>query len=311
VWEGRQLVPKGYRLRLPADAKSWTSVLLAQQLDAKDQYINQPRARSYRVRKGDSLVSVAKRNGVTVAALASINDLAENAALRPRVTLRLPDLPATRVAQVQTSVAANEPAATPTPDAAAKINERLAEQRAEARAVAQRQHTPEPVTASEARAESPSLAPGGAIARTSESIDYAISDDNRIMVAAEETLGHYAQWLNVSASRLRSLNRLSPRAAVPLGRQLTLDFSKATREQFDTRRREFHEALQATFFAAHRIVGTQVYVTRRGDSLWLVAQRYGGMPAWLVLHYNPDIDFNALRAGLEIVIPKVEALSPA
>jgi membrane-bound lytic murein transglycosylase D len=311
VWEGRQFVPKGYRLRLPAEAKSWTSALLAQQLDTQDQYINQPRARSYRVRNGDSLVSVARRNGVTVKALASINGLAEDTALRPRVTLRLPDVSATRVAQVQTSTAAKQPTAAATPDATAKVNETLAEQRAEARAFAQRQRAPEPVTASEARAESPSLAPGGAIARTSESIDYAISDQGQITVAAEETLGHYAQWLNVSASRLRSLNRLSPRAAVPLGRQLTLDFSKATREQFDGKRREFHEALQATFFTAHRIVGTQVYVTRRGDSLWLVSQRYGGMPAWLVLHYNPDIDFNTLRAGLEIVIPKVEALPPA
>jgi membrane-bound lytic murein transglycosylase D len=311
VWEGRQFVPKGYRLRLPAEAKNWSSVLLAQQLDVKDQYINQPRSRSYRVRSGDSLVTVARRHDVTVKAIAGLNGLAEDAALRPRVTLRLPDVPATRVAQWQAAVETTPPAVTATPDVAAKVNEALAEQRAEARAVAQRQRAPEPVTASEARSESPSLAPGGAVARTSESIDYGISADNRIVVAAEETLGHYAQWLNVSASHLRSLNRVGARSAMPLGRTLTLDFSKASREQFDARRREFHEALQAAFFAGHRIVGTQVYVTRRGDSLWQVSQRHGGMPAWLVLHYNPDIDFNMLRAGLEIVIPKVETLQPA
>ncbi len=95
-----------------------------------------------------------------------------------------------------------------------------------------------------------------------------------------------------------------------MGRRLKLDFWKVPQAQFESRRREFHEQLQALFFANHRITGTQVHVARRGDSLWNVAQRNGGLPTWLVLHYNPDIDFAALRAGLQIVIPKVE-LVPA
>ena len=31
----------------------------------------------------------------------------------------------------------------------------------------------------------------------------------------------------------------------------------------------------------------------------------------LLQHYNPDVNFSDLRAGVEIVIPKVEALNPA
>jgi hypothetical protein len=42
-----------------------------------------------------------------------------------------------------------------------------------------------------------------------------------------------------------------------------------------------------------------------------VAQRNGQLPAWLVLHYNPDVDFGALRAGLELVIPQVELVPVA
>ncbi|MEO6081410.1 MAG: transglycosylase SLT domain-containing protein [Steroidobacteraceae bacterium] len=306
VWNGSQYVPKGYKLRLPVEAKSWTGVSLAQQLDATDQYVNQPRERSYRARAGDTLATVARRNGVGINVLAKLNGMEADEALRARQTLRLPGVPATRVvlakaeAAAGLAVAANVPATTP--------SETLAEQRAETLAVAKQQKKDaQPVTASEARAESPSLVPGGAVASTSESIDYSIGADNTIRVIAEETLGHYAQWLNVPASRLRALNRLSATAAVPLGRRLTLDFSNTSREQFEVRRREYHDAFQAAFFADHRIVGTRVYVTRRGDSLWGVSQRNGGLPAWLVLHYNPDIDFIALRAGLEIVIPRVEA----
>jgi membrane-bound lytic murein transglycosylase D len=167
------------------------------------------------------------------------------------------------------------------------------------------------VSASEVVAESPSLVPGGAVARASESIDFSIAADNSIRVAAEETIGHYADWLKLPASRLRTLNKVSAGANVQLGRAFKLDFSKVSKTQFDTARRSYHDAMQATFFAGHRITGTQVYVARRGDSLWNVAQRNGNLPAWLVLHYNPDLDFGALRAGQQIVIPKVEALPPA
>jgi membrane-bound lytic murein transglycosylase D len=310
VWNGSQFVPKGYRLRLPVEAKSWTVASLGQQLDPMDQYVNQPRERSYRAKSGDTLATVARRNGLSIKVLARLNGMDEDEALRRRQTLRLPGVPATRITPANGgagSVVAATAAQPETAKVAAKVSETLAVQRAETRAVAKQQQDPQPVTAAEAQADSPSLVPGGAVASSTESVDYGIGTDNSIHVAAEETIGHYAQWLNVSASHLRALNRLGAAAAVPLGRRLKLDFSKTPREQFDARRREFHDAMQATFFAAHRITGTQVYVTRRGDSLWAVSQRHGGLPAWLVLHYNPDIDFNALRAGLEIVIPKVEA----
>ena len=51
-----------------------------------------------------------------------------------------------------------------------------------------------------------------------------------------------------------------------------------------------------------------MYVTRRGDSLWSVTQRYGRVPAWLLQQYNPDIEFSTLQAGFEIVVPKIETL---
>ena len=192
------------------------------------------------------------------------------------------------------------------------VSETLADQRAEERvAAAQRKPVAEPVTVSEAQEDGPSLVPGGAVAQAAEAIDYTVASDNSIRVAAEETIGHYADWLDLSASRLRALNKLRARSTVIMGRSLKLDFSKVSREQFEEKRRAYHDALQAGFFAAHRITGTQVYVIRRGDSLWNVTQRNGGLPAWLVLHYNPDIDFSSLRTGVEIVIPKVEAVPAA
>src|SRR5690606_7646949 len=106
-----------------------------------------------------------------------------------------------------------------------KVAAAVEERRIEARVVQQanqKAEVAEPVTASEARAESPSLAPGTPVAQAAEAIDFSIGQDNTIRVAAEETLGHFADWLGVSSSRLRSLNRLSASAAVPQGRRLKL-----------------------------------------------------------------------------------------
>jgi membrane-bound lytic murein transglycosylase D len=320
VWEGRQHVPKGYLLRLPPTASQWTTRQVALVVDQKDQFLGQPRPRSYRVRSGDTLSGVAARHGLSVQQLATLNGISSKAMLKVGQNLRLPqDAPAAPVAAVAAAIEAGEPAATitriqPRDPAPAQVAEELKVQRAESQAVAQareRVEAAEPVTATEAREESPSLGPGGAVASATEAVDLHIADDNTIRVAAEETIGHYADWLGLSASRVRSLNGLSARTSVSLGRRIKLDFSRVTREAFEEKRRLYHETLQAAFFAGHRIVGTRVYVVRRGDSLWNIAQQNGALPTWLVLHYNPDVDFDGLRAGQQIVVPRVEVLPAA
>jgi membrane-bound lytic murein transglycosylase D len=319
VWEGHQYVPKGYRLRLPPEKGNLTAQELAQRVDPSQQFLGQPRPRIYVVRSGDTLTGVAARHKVGLGQLAALNGLSDKARLKVGQRLRLPtDAPAAPVAAVAAAIEAGEPGAraTPAPRAPApeKVAERIAERRAEEQAVAQAKQAAEeaePVSATEARAEGPALAPGAPVASAVEAIDYSIGEDGTIRVAAEETLGHFADWLGVPASRLRSLNGLSAAATVAQGRKLRLDFSKVSREQFEQRRRAYHEALQAEFFAGHRIVGTLEYVVKSGDSLWNIAHRHGPLPTWLVAVYNPDVDFDTLRRGQRIVIPRVEALPPA
>jgi membrane-bound lytic murein transglycosylase D len=96
-----------------------------------------------------------------------------------------------------------------------------------------------------------------------------------------------------------------------LGQKLRLEFVKVSREQFEQQRREFHSRLQAQFFAEHRILGTEIYIVRRGDTLWNVTQRYSSLPIWLLQQYNPDSDLSELRAGSQLVMPRVEALQAA
>lgn len=317
VWDGRRLVPAGYRLRLPTEAGAWTTAQLANQLGNMDQYLGQPRSRSYRVRSGDTIERVAKKQGVTAVQIARLNHMAVSDSLQGRRNLRLPDIPPARIAGApsepvlvvaEADVApAPAPVAAPTPPSPPPP--KAAPGPAPTRPLAAAAPA-EPVTGAQARAESPSLAPGEA-AQVDEGVEFAVATNGTIRVATDETLGHYAEWLRLPTSRLRTLNGLRGAAVVPLGRSLKLDFSRVPIEQFEQQRRAFHQSRQAAFFAGHRITGTEVYVARRGDSLWAVTKRYAAVPTWLLQHYNPDVDFADLRAGVEIVIPKVESLPPA
>jgi membrane-bound lytic murein transglycosylase D len=167
----------------------------------------------------------------------------------------------------------------------------------------------EPVSAAQAEALGPALGPAIETPMTADPIDYSIGKDDTIAVVAEETLGHYADWLKVSANRLRQVNKMKFGQPVIIGRKLKLDFARVSREDFERTRREFHRTLQASYFAGHRILGTEVYIVRRGDSLWTVTQRYARLPMWLLQQYNPDTDFGDMRPGTELVVPKVEEMS--
>src|SRR5215472_5081467 len=167
----------------------------------------------------------------------------------------------------------------------------------------------QPLSAALAEALGPALGPAADAEQSADPFDYRVAQDDTIQVAAEETLGHYADWLGVNSARLRELNHLKVRSPVLIGRRIKLDFSRVTREVFETLRHEYHRELQAAYFAGHRIVGTEIRIARSGDSVWTLSQHRPQLPLWLLQQYNPDLDLTALRAGTQIVMPRVEEVA--
>jgi membrane-bound lytic murein transglycosylase D len=335
VWEGRLRVPRAYRLRLPDGGEHWTSELLAQRLKPAELFAGQPTPPHYRVHRGDTLALLADRFGLPIQQLARLNGLRTSARLRPGRSLVLPET-------VPVTVAANPPPAAPgvkPPEAAAppvriastggravaapplagavtpeEAQRESAEDAAAAEAteevvtVTASRHGaagPQPVSAEQAEALAPGVGPASEAQQSADPTDYSVARDDTIRVATDETLGHYADWLSVSAARLRALNHMSFRKPVLVGHRIRLDFRNVSRESFEQRRKEYHRELQASYFAAHRIVGTEVYIARSGDSLWTLTQHTAALPEWLLQQYNPDIDFASLHAGTQIVIPRV------
>jgi membrane-bound lytic murein transglycosylase D len=166
----------------------------------------------------------------------------------------------------------------------------------------------EPVSArqTDSAALLPVVAPTGG---GSDTTDYSVGPDNIATVQAAETLGHFANWTQTDQNALRVLNKLHKSAMVSVGRKIKLDLSRVSAAQFLAVRREYHRQLQDTFFAAHRIAGTETYLIKRGDSLWTIAQQHEAMPVWLVTQYNPDVDFSEMRPGTSISLPRVEPIN--
>jgi membrane-bound lytic murein transglycosylase D len=273
VWQGRRQVPKGYHLRLPASGQNWDGALLARRLG------------------GEAPVRVA--------------------VAQPSQPVLTPAKPAAPVkptpAPVVEAAKATAPQAGAIPTVTAQI-----ESAKDAKAVAmigKPATRAEPVTAAQAEELGPSLGPALETPPSADPIDYSIATDSTIRVAADETLGHYAEWLGTNAAKLRQVNKMKYGKPVLIGRRIKLEFDKISREDFEQQRREYHRVLQASYFAAHRIVGTDVYILRRGDSLWTVTQRAGQLPVWLLQQYNPDVDMGEMRPGVEIVVPKVEEVT--
>jgi len=227
----------------------------------------------------------------------------------PLLASRAPALPP------EPSAAAVEAVAPPSPGGAVSAEEAVRESAEDAAAAAAAEaasakphaaSAPQPVSAAQAEALGPALGPAADAEQSADPFDYSVAQDGTIRVAAEETLGHYADWLGVTSARLRELNHMKFRSPMLIGQRVRLDFSLVTREVFETLRHEYHRELQAAYFAGHRIVGTEIRIARAGDSVWTLSQHRAQLPLWLVQQYNPDLDLTALRTGTQIVMPRVE-----
>lgn len=246
---------------------------------------------SYIVREGDTLATIAVQTGVEPESLMRFNHLSDSDHIYEGQVLTL--------SSGAVHAAAEEVLAA----------QALEDERADEAIAAQaRAHSGPILNAAEAQEQGPALLADAAAPASADPIDYSVQPDGSLIVVAAETIGHYADWLGLPASSLRALNGMRGRSNVRIGKRFKLNFAHVTRTQFEQRRIEYHRRMQTEYFAAHRISGSDTYVARRGDSLWSVTRR-GSLPIWLLQQYNPDVDFDDLRPGTQIVLPRVEDAS--
>jgi len=257
----------------------------------------EPGTQIYTVRNGDTLGQIARRSGVPERDLLAYNALVNGNRIYAGQKLRLvanetPD--SAPVHLVDRTAAVNQPVEwsiigpEPGPVSVDAPGEPVISEAAVAQSV-------------EAPAEQ-----GADTAMLADPSDYLVAADGTIEIQAEETLGHYASWLNIRTQKLRDLNHYSFRKPVIIGRRLRLDFTRVTAEQFAAKRIAYHRELQEAFFARYRIFNTTVHEFRRGESLFVLSLRRFKVPVWLLRQYNPDLDLDRIKPGTRIIIPQIE-----
>ncbi len=240
----------------------------------------------YTVRRGDTLDKISKRFGVTQDAIVALNGLRNRHQIRAGQTLFIPG---------NGEAAVTEPGAAKPAKLETQPRE-VAEQPAAKQAIAA--PTEAPADQAAQRSVVPMLLP-------LSSERYSVRPDGTIEVQPGETLGHFADWLEIPTSSLRHRNHLQFDSALPIGTKLSLDFSRVSAKRFQERRVAHHRALQSAFYGAYEIAGTEEYVLQRGDSLWKLTRGSQSVPVWLLREYNPDLDLGSLRAGQRLTIPKI------
>jgi len=309
IWNKARLVPRGYALRIPGTPQAADIAAAWARLPLTMRYVVQRNDGPHRVRRGETLASIAAASGVSLNQLLAANGSSGTRELARGEVVHIP-MPASRA---EASVAGAAAPATPAAAATSVVAATTAPP-----ALVLPEAQPEPVIArppppkepvSERQAESTALLPAAAPSGNADTTDYSVGPGNTVVVQAAETLGHFADWSKVGSQSLLALNRLHKNAMVTLGHKVKLDLSRVSAAQFEATRREYHRQLQETFFATHRISGTEDYVVKRGESLWIIAQQRSDLPVWLVAEYNPDVDFADVRPGTVIVLPRVEGIN--
>jgi membrane-bound lytic murein transglycosylase D len=266
----------------------------------------------YVVRRGDSIERIATRLGVDAQALVTANGIRNRNIIQVGQQLIVPnaagavvavadvtapvDLPVTQAQASPAAVAAE-------PVAAADLTAALAPAVLANGEPAPVNERDEPVEdeVSVLAVEQDVLA--------ADPSDYTVNAANEISVQALETLGHYADWLEIPTQRLRDLNSLSFREGVVLGQTLTLDFARVDAPTFEQRRRAYHQQLQSDFFAAYQIEDVESHVMKSGESLWILAARTYNVPVWLLRQYNPDLNLDRIQAGVVVKFPRLRAIA--
>lgn len=249
----------------------------------------------YVVRSGDSLSDIAKRVGIAERDLLALNGIKDRNYIYEGQRLRV-----TRAAPVAVVAGANAPAAAEPLLPDDRPEETVQPETAKAK--------PQPASKEQAADAGPALVPGVQSAALADPTDYSVAS-GAVIVQGNETIGHFADWLQVSASRLRELNGMKPGTPLALGRRMRLDLSKVDAAAFEAKRVAWHRQLQDEFFDRYRITAQERYRIKSGESLWQLTQRTS-VPVWLLRQYNPETDFANWRIGTEIILPRVEAVAP-
>ena len=280
VWEGSKHLPRGYSVRMPATMlKDPVDTVLASVPQDRWQTEQLPDL-FHTVARGDTLSQIAERYDTRVSTLVALNGLGSRHRIRAGQQLRLPAAGPAPEVVAMASVAPEPPEPeAPDRDAASEEVPQVEEQE------------PAALTGDIVETVASTLQ----TALLSDPSDYTVAEDGTIEVHPLETLGHYADWLEIRTQRLRDINGLAFRT--PLRSASALSSISATSMQtFENRRVDYHRTQQDSFFQKHVITALRSILIRRGESVWILVAARIRRADLAVPPVQPGLDLDRITA---------------
>jgi membrane-bound lytic murein transglycosylase D len=282
IWQGSKHVPRDHLIRIPTSSLRQPLPALMAAVPAAEWQAAQLPDLFHTIRRGDTLSQIAETYKTRVSTLVALNNLGSANRIRAGQELRLPaagPAPVSRPAEAEALVA-EEPKVAEEPEV-----------------------TPVPVIAAAPGDMAASLLGTLQTALLSDPSDYGVAADGSIEIHPLETLGHFADWLEIRTQRLRDINGLAFRTPVEVGQRIRLDLRKVNAKTFEERRVAYHRIQQDSFFREHVITGVKEHVIRSGESIWILASRRYDVPMWLFRQYNPAVDPATVASGTTVRFP--------
>lgn len=127
-----------------------------------------------------------------------------------------------------------------------------------------------------------------------------------LTVEANESLGQYAEWLNVSVLEINKINRIGKRFVLRIGQKLKIPLKVDGVYEFNLKRVQYHLALEEDFYSNFKITEVEMYKVRRGDTLLAISEKKQ-IPLWLMKKYIP-LNQQSIRLGQVVTLPKIVPL---
>jgi membrane-bound lytic murein transglycosylase D len=300
VYNNSKYIPKGYRLRVPVNVSVDSLMAL---IPNEEYFAKQKQSKYYHIRYGDTLSEIARRFGTSVDMLLAINNISNEHYIRRGMTIRIP------LDKKEELLLAKNEKKKIKPDIQAK--DQPAEKFLASAPKVKKENS---INNSDRTTKSNVHVFTNGKSNADLEIEFIQKKNppiGYIRVEPEETLGHYAEWLQIKTQKIRNWNKLSFGRSINLNKRIKLIFNKVTPDEFNRLRLEYHRGIEEDFFIHYEIISTMVHRVQSGENLWYLCHYVFNLPMWLVVAYNKDIDFNQIKAGDKIVIPEVKPKTEA
>lgn len=328
VFDGRKHIPKGFELRLPAQVLHKTIARVTTDL----YQARQKPSKFHMVQKGDTAGNIARTHSVPLNALILANGLSRRATIYIGQNLRIPvqgevilpeklalakpkdynpikktaKTPLPPKTHTDTVLPSPQKETPPLPLPREKLMTKTAPDPTAA-VVSPLPDSPEAVAKPISKEPTINLA----IVTSDLKIKKTFTQSNQLVgvirVDPEETLGHYADWLQIPTQKIRVLNQFPYGQTISIDQKIKIPLGPKDLERFEELRYEYHKEMEEDFFESFSITGVGTYEIKRGDTIWLLCLNKLEIPLWLLKKYNPVMDFSKLQLRQTIHYPIVSS----